>query len=492
VAVGFAVTFAVMFFVAALSILVSTFARNVRQAVIVAYLALAAWLIAPPLALAVTVLRYGVGMLWGMRPDELLMTVSPFGFLAMTRRTPLGLGWLPQYDLLEWMIGIHLGLGALLLLLSILQLRPTFRRQEEKPRRLTWFKARSKPGKPALVRPRSDCTEDPVFWKEWHFARTDIFTKLFVLPATVVLTVVLILGSGLDEWGVGAVRDIWFYGFRAVGGAQSRLNEALRTVSPFYIGLWLLAVAGASASSVTVEREQNTWEGLVSTPMSGFEILRGKMLGAVFGLRGFGCLLGLMWLFGLLTGAVHPLGLVAALFVVAVLTWFVTALGFYAALKTRSTAQALVRMIMLLVVLNGGYLFPRWVLYHQFGESWGGLYGCMPYIAASALGSYADVREVWQWLTGQGLGAPWFTSAAIGLGFLCAYGLGAILLTRYCLVHFDELVDRPNRSEPFATDALELHSRQGQSIEHGEFATDGHRAQTEEGNPEVLATDEHR
>jgi ABC-type transport system involved in multi-copper enzyme maturation permease subunit len=446
VGVGFGVTFSFMFFASALAILVSTFARNVRQAVLVAYLVELAWLILPPLALGSVYLIFRKRLLWGMSPDELLMMASPVGLFAMTRQTPFGMAWLPQYDLLAWTAGIHLGLGALLLLLAILQLRPTFRRQEEKPRRLTWFKAKARPGKPVRVRPRSACNEDPMFWKEWHFARTDIFTKLFVLPATVLLTVVLILGSGIDEWGWHVIQDLWNYGFARAGSAQSQLTEALRRISPYYIGLWLLAVAGASASSVTVEREQSTWEGLVSTPMSGFDILRGKMLGAVFGLRGFGGLLGLLWVFGLVTGAIHPLGLLAALAALALLTWFVTALGFYAGLKARSTSQALTRMIVLLVVLNGGYLFPRWLLYRQFGSDWGGLYGCMPYIAANALGSYAEVRDVWQWLFGGALAAEWFGPAAIGLCFLGAYGLGAAFLTRFCLSRFDQLVDRPRRS----------------------------------------------
>jgi len=397
---------------------------------------------------------------------------------VMTRQTPFGLAWLPQYDLLAWTVGIHLVLGILMLLLAIVQLRPTFRRQEEKPRRLTWFKRRARPGRPVRGRPRAACNEDPVFWKEWHFARTDIFTKLFVLPATVLLTVVLILGSGIDEWGLRAIQDLWNYGFARAASGQSQLTEALRRISPYYIGLWLLAVAGASASSVTVEREQSTWEGLVSTPMSGFEILRGKMLGAVFGLRGFGGLLGLFWLFGLVTGAVHPFGLLAALAALALLTWFVTALGFYAGLKARSTAQALTRMILLLVVLNGGYLFPRWLLFHHLDVDWGGLYGCMPYIVANALGSYADVRDVWQWLFGGAPAARWFGPAKIGLCFLGAYALGAAFLTRYCLVRFDQLLDRPRRSNrPAETvvSATKSEITRAHTWKSAEFATDGHR-----------------
>ncbi len=105
------------------------------------------------------------------------------------------------------------------------------------------------------------------------------------------------------------------------------MNHSLRQISPVYIGLWLLAVAGASASSLTVEREEDTWISLISTPLRGWEILRGKMIRAVWGLRGFGGLIGVFWIAGLLTGALHPVGFVLGLLLVALLTWGVAALA---------------------------------------------------------------------------------------------------------------------------------------------------------------------
>ena len=147
------------------------------------------------------------------------------------------------------------------------------------------------------------------------------------------------------------------------------MNELAVAVSPLYIGLWLLAVAGASASGVTVEREQDTWDSLISTPLTGWEILRGKAVGAIWGLRGFGGLFSLFWLVGLAAGAVHPLGLLLALLVVGLLTWFVVALGTYASLTARTTSRALTATIAILLFLNFGYLAVLYPIFHAVQRS---------------------------------------------------------------------------------------------------------------------------
>ena len=53
----------------------------------------------------------------------------------------------------------------------------------------------------------------------------------------------------------------------------------------WYAAFWLLAVAGASASSVTIERERDTWVSLTATPLTGWEFVRGKLVGAMWNQR---------------------------------------------------------------------------------------------------------------------------------------------------------------------------------------------------------------
>ena len=84
---------------------------------------------------------------------------------------------------------------------------------------------------------------------------------------------------------------------------------------------------GSTASSIAVEREEDTWVSLTSTPLTGWEILKGKVLGAVWAQRGFAFVPLGLWALGLATGAVHPLGLLGAVVAFAVVSWMVAALG---------------------------------------------------------------------------------------------------------------------------------------------------------------------
>jgi len=51
-----------------------------------------------------------------------------------------------------------------------------------------------------------------MLWKERHFARTDVFTKLAVLPATILLTVYVIRYWQFDETVVHSFSAVWHYG----------------------------------------------------------------------------------------------------------------------------------------------------------------------------------------------------------------------------------------------------------------------------------------
>ena len=92
------------------------------------------------------------------------------------------------------------------------------------------------------------------------------------------------------------------------------------------------------------------------------------MVGAIWGLRGFGGLLSLFWLVGLAAGAVHPLGLLLALLIVAVLTWFVASLGAYTSLISRTTSRALTGTLVILLFLNCGYLGVLYPIVLVFGD----------------------------------------------------------------------------------------------------------------------------
>ena len=223
-------------------------------------------------------------------------------------------------------------------------------------------------------------------------------------------------------------------------------------------------MAGASAAGVTVERERDTWDSLIATPLTGAEIIRGKAFGAIWDLRGFGGLLSLFWLVGLAAGAIHPLGLLVALLVVGVLSWFVVALGTYASLTCKSTSRALTITIAILLFLNFGYfgvLYPI-ILVFSDAETWRySFVGFTPLLASASLLSYQQVASIVA--TVQVAGRPSglnFRPVLYGMIVLIGYSIAAAILIRCSLQRFMDLVDRPRRASdvPVPEDIATRHS----------------------------------
>ena len=106
-----------------------------------------------------------------------------------------------------------------------------------------------------------------------------------------------------------------------------------------------------------MEREKDAWTSLTVTPLEGQEILTGKMLGAFWRVRGMLAALLVVWLIGLICGAVHPLGFLLAIVATVDRPAFIAVLGTYVSLRSRSSARAIAATIAILVFLNGGYLF---------------------------------------------------------------------------------------------------------------------------------------
>jgi len=148
VVAAYLATCSISFFAASLAVLVSTFARRVRQGVLIAYLVEITWLIVPPLADFVCEWLYPKTYRWFGPANDWVLTTSPFSLLIWNvRNTParppmVGGGPGAMLDPFLWMVGLQLAAGAFFLLIAVWQLRPTFRRQEESSRRLFRFAAR--------------------------------------------------------------------------------------------------------------------------------------------------------------------------------------------------------------------------------------------------------------------------------------------------------------------------------------------------------------
>ena len=444
VVVAYAGTFSTASMAVALTVLVSTLSRKVRQAVLISYVLLLAWQFVPIIVYGAGSRLYPVAYSWIEPVNTLVGATSPLHVyvLTMMRIGAAGRSFGANIVVqVAWMAGLQLATAALMILIAVWRLRPTFRRHEATQARRTWFaRKEGQPGRRRRWWDRPECGEDAMAWKERHFAgNSDIFTKLVVLPATILVSVFMALVVGVDETIPRAFTDLWNGGF-AHWGSNGALVEHLRVISAWYVAIWLLAVAGASASSVAVEREEDTWISLTSTPLTGWEILRGKVLGAVWAQRGFAMVPLGFWTIGLVTGSVHPLGFLGAVVAFGVVSWMVVAVGVHASLRASSTSKALTSTIVTLAILYG---YPIFLLV-SFWESgvwdrYTSFVGLPSRVVVGPLVSYADFAGIWGPATMIGI-------RPIGLLLLGIYSSVAGFLTFRAVGRFDRWLDRPRMS----------------------------------------------
>jgi ABC-type transport system involved in multi-copper enzyme maturation permease subunit len=433
-----AVTLTTAFFLAGLSVLISTFARRVREAVVVVFLLELTWLILPPL------IEYPMKGSWPViyslvgpvdswvaltNPINLLIDLGQRGPAAATG-SPLERVW--------WTLGSQLACGVAFVALAVWRLRPNFRAAGAEGRRFApfgrWRRWRLW-RRPALG-------DAPMLWKERYVARPGGLVK----SVTRVVATIALIGVGYGVYALGRpafeeLADAGYGGVRS-GYARDNFNGYLRGVGTVIYCIWSLAVAAAAAGSVTSEREEDTWTSLTTTDLDGGEILGAKMIGAVWGLRPLGLALVSLWLIGLAAGSVHPFGVLAALLELAVFTWFSAALGTFLSLRARTTTRAMAATVGILIAVNGGYLMCCVPMQPDTPLI---LLGCTPAIEAMSLLSWADV---WDLLGLEG-GSYNFPSDRRGeLVLACVlgvfvYGLAAAALTAASILGFDSAVDRP-------------------------------------------------
>lgn len=154
----------------------------------------------------------------------------------------------------------------------------------------------------------------------------------------------VINGFLLAVLGMPVLHVVYYYG-RAIGtDPDSRLTDLInlwvRGASILVGCLMLLQVAVRAAGSVSGERGQQTFDGLLATPLSNREILAGKWVGSVLGPRRPWLGLAVVWGIGFATGALHPLAPLGFVLAWLVYAAFLATLGLWASVANRSTHRA--------------------------------------------------------------------------------------------------------------------------------------------------------
>lgn len=443
VPVAFSATATTAFFLGSLAILISAHARRSREAISLAYLLEVVWLFVPSLATLLMPALGGRVLLvyeWIRPVNQWIAPSSPF-YLLISMVAPMRLRSMPQImQALLWMMGLQVGYGLLFVLLAVLRLRPVA--QKEGGGAGGWLAGLAQKKR---FLPRPECGDDAMMWKERYAARTNVTTKLTAgITALVGMAGLVYLTY---DFAKPAFVELVAYGYGSIAYQRYRgeFNGYLRGMCTLIYVLWALGVASAASAGVSSEREGDTWTSLLTTPLSGVEILRAKMLGAVWGLNWVGGLLAALWLIGLAAGAIHPLGFLLVVYETAVFVWFATALGTYVSLRSKNSGRALLGTIAILFMLNGGYLMCCIPLHTS---NWLIFTAVTPLIEGFSLVSYEDVQRLF---SGHWRRRPWLRDEeSLLVGFLStlSYLVAAGVLTLRAFHRFDEEADRPRRREP--------------------------------------------
>jgi ABC-type transport system involved in multi-copper enzyme maturation permease subunit len=238
-----AVTALVLFGLGGVSMLASVWCRQTRSAVIATYAGLIA---------ATYLLDAAVGAGWlpwqakgyfdPLRPlDPALDRVDVAEAFRRVGQAALAWG----------------GLGLVTTTLAVWQLRPAYLRQlESRPR--TWRFAAG-----LVARPRP--TRDVIAWKECHVGRR--------VPLWLGLPLTAGLGAAISFYLLQGFSPRWY----------DRVGLVLMRQG-WVVWLLLTLIVGVRCSgSITGERERGTWDGLMTSPLSPGQIVRGKLRGILRG-----------------------------------------------------------------------------------------------------------------------------------------------------------------------------------------------------------------
>ncbi len=207
------------------------------------------------------------------------VTVSQEVIGGRTIRTPLTV---PMWVL---NVGYNLLLTALVTLYSTRALRRVMLREAgegsaEQParRRKKAKKTPAQPGDAAATAPEGservrdhsrEVSDRPVLWRE---VRQATFGSARWFRVVIVLTV---LGLGVTYWAAGTNNGR--FTFREMMGNEG-LHAALMILGGIVI---MLQPVFMTTGSIAGEREAKTWETLLTTPLTGWHVIAGKLVGAL-------------------------------------------------------------------------------------------------------------------------------------------------------------------------------------------------------------------
>jgi ABC-type transport system involved in multi-copper enzyme maturation permease subunit len=187
--------------------------------------------------------------------------------------------------------------------------------------------------------------DDPILWKELYAERG--FQLHWLARGLLTLLWALFLAGAGITYLCGILLSLAF------AHPSEYATDWVRVVGTIVGCLMIVAVGVRAATTFSIERERQTLDSLLTTPLPDTAILGGKWLGALLSVRQAWWCLAAVWLLGFLAGGLHLLSLL----MLAAAWWgfaaFAASLGLWLSLHCRTTFRAIVWTLVTLLVAGG-------------------------------------------------------------------------------------------------------------------------------------------
>jgi hypothetical protein len=224
------------------------------------------------------------------------------------------------------------------------------------------------------------------------------------------------------------------------------INGAVRYLTAILYGFAGFLIAGNAATMIAADRDRDTWDGLILTPLEPKEIILQKMFGSIYQVRWMLIPLAIVWSSGLVTGGLSPFAALLVSFELAILLTFASAVGLWSSLLAKGTSKASSWAGGILLLVNvAGPLFA-WSIKSDSIWYWT---LCSPALVAISL--FRMDRTVLAVEMGfSGVPIPFWLMCGLGLAF---YASAGAWFTWHAIRQFDASVGRPRRSAQARLDA---------------------------------------
>ncbi len=339
---------------AAVSILMSVHSRKPRDAIVLTYLLVVMYPVLGFLALGLVKAVPWVGTLpllpwpegdsvWWLTGTDVVDLFNAgnlfwaLGQLSMTlNRGGTLVGVLP--DLLRDYALFHGGLALLCTVWAVVRLRPVALKEAlGKPKRRSL-------GSRLFHRP--PIGTQPMFWKEIYGESHLHFhwigrVVVCVIVAITFLPVVFIFDKLFERNSLHYLTEA--------------MNVWVRVAGTIVAVLLLLAVAVRASSSVSGERDRQTLDGLLTTPLDSNQILLAKWVGAILSVRQGWIWLGSIWALGVVTGGIHVFCLPSLLLAWLIYAGVFACVGLWFSVNSRTTLRSTMGTLLTVLFIGGAH-----------------------------------------------------------------------------------------------------------------------------------------